>query len=558
SLPPIPPITLSPIHSSSLDGLPLISVSPADYQAAAAFHNLTLLARFASSAPSINSFDAHVNSWGLSKPATVGFVDHRTFSIQLQDQVDLSIAWSRASRTFNGQTFLLLRWSQDAQRRDSPLAAVWLRLPGLPFPLHNPSFLKAFGDTLGRYLCSDARTARFKHPRAARICVELDISKPPPPAFVVAIGEIHVHQRILIESQLLFCAHCHLQGHTTSYCRTRKGKRPVGASSAVPSGNIVCGDPLIAGASSRGPNNTPPILPNVPLPKRLPGACGNASKGIPFSQPLPTRAVEPLVPPLDPLVASGQPTFVPPISPSTTPLPLGLHEAAHQGQAQTSPLLGNGQALVPPNPPLATLSIYAPGPSLLGPGPFRIMLPHCPSPLGPPPLDQDCSPWLLSRLTPPLCSFDPMSLEQSLPPVWCPPVDFFPFVPPLPSRPSSSSRVPSKPRDLASTIELSGGTILTLPKFASSPIRVSNPDGSPSSLPTYEPPPIVYPYSAPPFSPLPVCILNRADSFGSESSFPDHPRWLSPPLYPKQSKKPSRPRRRKSHYVDDLVPEGPD
>ncbi|GAV66044.1 DUF4283 domain-containing protein, partial [Cephalotus follicularis] len=145
---------------------------------------------------------------GLSKPATVGLLDHRHITIQLQSLDDLSLAWSRESRAFNKWSFLLLRWSPDSRRRDCPLAVV----SGLPLPLllHNPSILKSIGDSLDRYLRSDANTVKFKHPRVAHICMELDLSAPPPPAFIVTIRDLKLHQCIIFESRLLFCPHCRL------------------------------------------------------------------------------------------------------------------------------------------------------------------------------------------------------------------------------------------------------------------------------------------------------------------------------------------------------------
>ncbi|GAV81499.1 hypothetical protein CFOL_v3_24954, partial [Cephalotus follicularis] len=107
-----------------------------------------------------------------------------------------------------------------------PLAVVWMSFPGLPLPLHNPSILLAIGNSFGQFLRSDIPTAKFRNPRAAHICVELDISTPPPPAFVVAFGKEKVHQRIHYETRLLFCTHCLLQGHNASACRNRKRKRP--------------------------------------------------------------------------------------------------------------------------------------------------------------------------------------------------------------------------------------------------------------------------------------------------------------------------------------------
>ncbi|GAV90650.1 hypothetical protein CFOL_v3_34057 [Cephalotus follicularis] len=620
-----------------------------------------------------------------------------------------------------------------------------MRLPGLPLPLHNPSFLKAIGDSLGRFLRSDDFTLKLKNPRVARLCVEMDLSAPLPPAFAVAIGELKVHQRIIYESRIPFCTRCRLQGHSDISCRNKKRKLPsVESVPSAPSGKAPSGGLLPAGTPSPGPNNFLPTMLVASSPNCPPPVCDIAQVISPISfQPsfgansgpssplvVPAQAhfpPDPLVgqapispslsplaspppldpsastscaqahpvsmtagPPLTPLVGSGMPPFNsaysdPPAPTNVPSLHPGVPLVPSFGQAQSAPLLGPSQAMVP----------LASAPSLLGPcPPIHVLTPSSPFfghlPLGPsvfgsvslldhPPVSLTYSApsdsfehCLSSCPLPPLSSFDPMSLEQSLPPVWRPPLDLHPYVPPLTFRPpsppinnpyvseppsssnsssplvpssllvvsnpsesssplnplvsdfssgsesnsphfcadplaysspqalaplqghasppspdipldsespfssdfntlnycapssvspcpsaSSSSRVPSKPRDLASTIELSGGTILTLPKYASSPIRVSNPDGSPSSLPTYESPPTVYPYSASLSSPLPVCILNRADGFGSEPSFSD-PRWLSPPRFPKQSKKPSRPRRHKSHYVDDLVPEGPE
>ncbi|GAV89569.1 DUF4283 domain-containing protein, partial [Cephalotus follicularis] len=255
-------------------GLPFISITPSDYQAASAFTTLTLLAKFSSCVPSVNSFDHHINStWGLSKPATVGLLDHRHITIQLQSLDDLSPAWSRESRAFNNKSFLLLRWSPDSHLRDSLLAAVL----GLPLPLHNPSILKSIGHSLGCYLPSNANTVKFKHPRATRICVELDLSAPPPPAFIVAIGDLKLHQRIIFESRLLCWPHCSLQGHGAPNSRSLKRKLAfVLAPPATPSGKDNCGGLLPVGSvSSRLPNLAHPLPPDE-LPRHPQGVCENA------------------------------------------------------------------------------------------------------------------------------------------------------------------------------------------------------------------------------------------------------------------------------------------
>ncbi|GAV77807.1 DUF4283 domain-containing protein [Cephalotus follicularis] len=291
------------------------------------------LARFASRLPSVNAFDAHVNTtWGLSTPATVGMLDQRLISIQLQGQDDLSLAWSRASRVFNGQQFLLLRWSPNYRSRDSRLAAVWLRLPGLPLPLHNPSFLMAIGDFLGSFLRSDVNTTKFKHPRALRICVEMDMSAPLPPAFFVACGASHVLQRISVESRCLFCSSCFLQGHSPTNCRNRKRKRPSVVPQAASSGMVFGGGSLLAGTPSPEPINPSPSLSCSPSSPCPPSVCGIATENPPLSVQLffdlytgpisPPSAQEQAHFPSSPLVGPAPAPLAPPTNPPPSVSPL--------------------------------------------------------------------------------------------------------------------------------------------------------------------------------------------------------------------------------------------
>ncbi|GAV78640.1 DUF4283 domain-containing protein [Cephalotus follicularis] len=234
---------------------------------------------------------------------------------------DLSLAWSSAPSVFNGQPFLL-RWSAAYKRHDSPQAAIWMCLPGLPLPLYNPSLLKAIEDSLGRFLRSDDMTSKFKNPRAARLCVEMDLSAPPPPAFVVAIGDLKVQQRIIYESRLLFCTRCSLQGHCTISCRNRKRKLP------APSGK-ECGALLPTGTFGH-PNQAPP-LPHSASHKHPPGACQNSLTTSLLSNQPPLGACSgPTSPSLGPAQAQfpSNPLVLPdgpaPLALPTSPLALSL------------------------------------------------------------------------------------------------------------------------------------------------------------------------------------------------------------------------------------------
>lgn len=60
----------------------------------------------------------------------------------------------------------------------SSKVAVWLRIPKLPLELYNVQFLNRIGSSLGTMLKIDRLTSIYSREKFARICVEMDLSKP--------------------------------------------------------------------------------------------------------------------------------------------------------------------------------------------------------------------------------------------------------------------------------------------------------------------------------------------------------------------------------------------
>ncbi|GAV81938.1 hypothetical protein CFOL_v3_25391, partial [Cephalotus follicularis] len=95
----VPKIPINPKSPSSLNGQPLVNLSPMDVKVALEFHAFNLIAKFSLLRPPIYLFKHHVNLlWGLNQPATVGLLDPKHILIHLHSPNDFSKSWSRESR----------------------------------------------------------------------------------------------------------------------------------------------------------------------------------------------------------------------------------------------------------------------------------------------------------------------------------------------------------------------------------------------------------------------------------------------------------------------------
>ncbi|CAM8891275.1 unnamed protein product [Rhodiola kirilowii] len=97
-----------------------------------------------------------------------------------------------------------------------------LRKVGLPLPLYDRSYVQAIVSTFAQFVDVDVdeRTRACKSLRFARVCVEVDVTKP-------ISGEVWVNlpniqgfvQRVEVESKLTFCMKCQIHGHDVMSCR---------------------------------------------------------------------------------------------------------------------------------------------------------------------------------------------------------------------------------------------------------------------------------------------------------------------------------------------------
>ncbi|XP_057426097.1 uncharacterized protein LOC130719490 [Lotus japonicus] len=115
-------------------------------------------------------------------------------------------------------------WSKEFL---SPLAKVtkilvWIRIPGLNVVFYDESFLLGVASAVGKAIRVDSNTLRAERGKFARICVELDLSRP-------VIGKVCIEgfwYRIEYEGLHVICTKCGCYGHRGRECT---GEIPGGA-----------------------------------------------------------------------------------------------------------------------------------------------------------------------------------------------------------------------------------------------------------------------------------------------------------------------------------------
>ncbi|CAN1157803.1 hypothetical protein LINPERHAP2_LOCUS21761 [Linum perenne] len=107
------------------------------------------------------------------------------------------------------------KWSPDFNEEE-PIKKIltWVRLPKLPIHFFNPVAVGRIGDYIGKTVRLDLATKDGSRARYARVCVEIDLSKP-------LLGKYVIEDRVLrveYESLENLCYFCGVYGHKMDCC----------------------------------------------------------------------------------------------------------------------------------------------------------------------------------------------------------------------------------------------------------------------------------------------------------------------------------------------------
>ncbi|KAL0288045.1 UNVERIFIED_CONTAM: hypothetical protein Sradi_7109000 [Sesamum radiatum] len=200
-------------------GEPGIIYSTEETEFLASRLKFTLVGKFSHGLPNLNFLRNRIVKLGLKGSVNVGRLNFKHVLIRLNNEEDFSRLWLRGEWTFDNFHMRVFKWSPDFDpHTESPIAPVWIKLPGLPVHLFEKNALFTVAAKIGKPLRMDEPTADLSRPDLARVCVEIDLTAPKVQAVHLQINGKTYRQQVIYENCPPYCTFCNHLGHDMSVC----------------------------------------------------------------------------------------------------------------------------------------------------------------------------------------------------------------------------------------------------------------------------------------------------------------------------------------------------
>ncbi|KAL0283500.1 UNVERIFIED_CONTAM: hypothetical protein Sradi_7225900 [Sesamum radiatum] len=187
-------------------GEPGIIYSTEETEFLASRLKFSLVGKFSHGLPNLNFLRNRIVKLGLKGTVNVGRLNFKHVLIRLNNEEDFSRLWLRGAWTFDNFHMRVFKWSPDFDpHTESPIAPVWIKLPGLPVHLFEKNALFTFADKIGKPLRMDEPTADLSRPDLARVCVEIDLTAPKVQAVHLQINGKTYRQQVIYENCSPYC-----------------------------------------------------------------------------------------------------------------------------------------------------------------------------------------------------------------------------------------------------------------------------------------------------------------------------------------------------------------
>ncbi|KAI9126914.1 hypothetical protein K1719_002510 [Acacia pycnantha] len=109
------------------------------------------------------------------------------YLVNFQHAEDYMEALTGGPWVINDAYLNVARWRPEFNLKKQGIDSVvaWVRFPDLPAPLFDKKFLLNLGNVIGKAIKLDIHTAQQARGKFARMCVELDLTKPLVPEFEI-------------------------------------------------------------------------------------------------------------------------------------------------------------------------------------------------------------------------------------------------------------------------------------------------------------------------------------------------------------------------------------
>ncbi|CAN0873377.1 hypothetical protein LINGRAHAP2_LOCUS10357 [Linum grandiflorum] len=114
---------------------------------------------------------------------------------------------------------MLKQWCPQFVPEDATMSSLitWIRIEGLPLEYYQDDALYPIVSQIGSPIHVDRQTAVVTRGKFARVCVEIDLSKPLPPD----VGVDGAWLKVAYEGIPSICRYCWHAGHTTETCHLK-------------------------------------------------------------------------------------------------------------------------------------------------------------------------------------------------------------------------------------------------------------------------------------------------------------------------------------------------
>ena len=219
--------------ASLSNGIPAIYFSGSEIQKLADNVGHAIVGKFSHSIPASHQIQKALDNIKFGRSYSWKYINAKHILVQFEDIVDYARMLNGPKGTpvwyIDRHPMRVFKWTPDFDAYcESPIAAIWCNLIGLPIHLFDQSALFAIGKLLGTPIQVDRATADKSRLSFARLCIEIDITKPPPEEIILDICGRETVQQVRWGKIPQYCRECKHVGHSSEVCYAAgKMERPV-------------------------------------------------------------------------------------------------------------------------------------------------------------------------------------------------------------------------------------------------------------------------------------------------------------------------------------------
>lgn len=228
----VPPAVPGFVHAPALTdkGEPAVFFSQEEISASLGPFAFSLVARTPQGRPAFLDIRAHLyGRCRFKDDFMISALDKRHLLLRFRNYEDYLSLLLKESLFVHGRLFRFFKWSMDfSPSTDSPILPVWISFPGLPVNFYLEHLLRSIAGNVGKVLKIDPSTLNLSQTTAARVCVELDISKPLPSRVWIGCPGGGAWQEVIYPNLPAYCSVCSRIGHNAAACKgLRNSPAPV-------------------------------------------------------------------------------------------------------------------------------------------------------------------------------------------------------------------------------------------------------------------------------------------------------------------------------------------